>query len=98
MLEADGATGLGRPRLTLSQVMVRDIRESGLKRDDAHDHGKWRKLLWGTTSNTCVRTKNGHKMFVVVCLYIYIYIYIYTHTHTHTHPYPLTERSPVARY
>ena len=42
-LKADGIRGRGRPRMTWSQVVERDMR-SGLKRDDAHDHGKWRKL------------------------------------------------------
>mgnify|MGYP007071599789 CR=1 FL=1 len=48
-LEVEGARGRGRPRMTWSQVVERDMRECGLKRDDAQDRGKWRKLSWGTT-------------------------------------------------
>ena len=48
-LEVEGARGRGRPRMTWSQVVERDMRECGLRRDDALDRVKWRKLSWGTT-------------------------------------------------
>ena len=34
--------GRGRPRMTWSHVVERDMRECGLKREDALEHEKWR--------------------------------------------------------
>ena len=49
-LEVDDARGRRRPKMTWSHVVERDMRGSGLERDDANDCGKWRKLSWGTPS------------------------------------------------
>ena len=43
-LEVEGARGRGRPRMTWSQVVDRDMRECGLWRDGVHDRVKCRKL------------------------------------------------------
>ena len=66
-LEVDDARGQGRPRMTWNQVMERDLRGSGLKRDNASDHGKWRKLSWVATGQPLHKCGgNGCKTFVVV--------------------------------
>ena len=44
--EVEGKRGQGRPRMTWSQVMERDMREYGLKREDAKDRERWRRLLY----------------------------------------------------
>ena len=38
--------GRGRLRTIWSHVVERDTRERSLKRDDAQERKKWRKLLW----------------------------------------------------
>ena len=43
--EVEGKRGRGRPRMTWSQVVERDMRECGLKREDATDRERWRRLL-----------------------------------------------------
>ena len=45
-LEVEGTRGRGRSRMTWSQVVERDMRECGLKREYATEREKWRKLLW----------------------------------------------------
>ena len=54
--------------------MERDMSECGLKRDDAQDRGKWRKLSWGITGQPSVRGKNGHKTIVVAAVECPIYL------------------------
>ena len=56
-LEVEGTRGRGRPRMTWSQVVERDMRECGLKREDATEREKWRKLLWRTAciKNACIK-------------------------------------------
>ena len=36
--EVEDVRGRGRPRMTWSQVVERDMRERGLKREDAQEH------------------------------------------------------------
>ena len=43
--EMEGKRGRGRPRMTWSQVVERDMRECGLKREDAKDRERWKRLL-----------------------------------------------------
>ena len=43
--EVEGKRGLRRPRMTWSQVVERDMRECELKRVDAKDRERWRRLL-----------------------------------------------------
>ena len=40
-----GKRGWGRPRMTWSQVIEKDMRECGLKREDAKDRERCRRLL-----------------------------------------------------
>ena len=68
--EGEGVRGReeGRGRCG-SHVVERDMRECGLKREDAQERDKWRKLLWEATSQTpCVSGEDGHKTIVVVVL------------------------------
>ena len=44
-LKVEVKRGWGRPRMTCSQVVEKDIRECGLKREDAKDRERWRRLL-----------------------------------------------------
>ena len=46
--------------------MERDMRECGLKMEDAKDRERWRKLLCRAASNPCISRENGHKTTVVV--------------------------------
>ena len=41
--EVEGKRGRGRPRMTWSQVV--EMRECGLKREDAKGRERWRRLL-----------------------------------------------------
>ena len=43
--EVEGKRGRGRPRMTWSQVVEKDMRECRLKREDAKDRERWRRLL-----------------------------------------------------
>ena len=43
--EVEGKRGWGRLRMTWSQVVERDMRECRLKREDAKDRERWRRLL-----------------------------------------------------
>ena len=44
-------------------------RERGLKREDAQEREKWRKLLWGAASHyPCISGGNGSKTIVVVVI------------------------------
>lgn len=47
--EVEGVRGRGRPRMTWNQVVEKDMRECGLKKEDAQNRVKWRRLLWGAT-------------------------------------------------
>ena len=45
LFEVEGNRGWGRPRMAWSQVVERDMREYELKRQDAKDRERWRRLL-----------------------------------------------------
>ena len=45
MFEVEGKRGWGRPRMTWSQVVERDMGECRSKREDAKDRERWRRLL-----------------------------------------------------
>ena len=47
--EVEGKRGWGRLRMTWSQVVERDMIESGLKREDVKDRERWRRLLCRAT-------------------------------------------------
>ena len=47
--EVEGKRGWGRLRMTWSQVVERDMRECRLKREDAKDRERWRRLLYRVT-------------------------------------------------
>lgn len=50
--EVEGMRGRGRPRKTWSQVLEKDMKECGMRREDARDRVKWRRLLWGSRRPT----------------------------------------------
>ena len=50
LFEVEGRRGQGRLRMTWSQVVERDMREYRLKREDAKDRERWRRLLCRVTS------------------------------------------------
>ena len=71
-LESEDARGRGRPRMTWSRVVGRDMRECGLRRDDALDRVKCQgKLSWGTTGRPLRKRENCRKTFVGVVVVIY---------------------------
>ena len=43
--EVEGKRGRGRPRMTWSQVVEKDMRECGLKREYVKDRERWRSVL-----------------------------------------------------
>ena len=45
LFEQEGKRGRGSLRMTWSLVVERDMRECGLKREDAKDRERWRRLL-----------------------------------------------------
>ena len=45
LFEVEGKRGWGRLRMTWSQVVEKDMRECGLKREDVKDRERWRRLL-----------------------------------------------------
>ena len=47
--EVEDKRGQGRPRITWSQVVERDMRECRLKRKDVKDRERWRRLLYRVT-------------------------------------------------
>ena len=54
---------------TWSQVVEKDMRECGLKREDAKDRERWRggEGCWvELPANPCISRENSHKMTVVV--------------------------------
>ena len=52
-------------------VLERDMRECGLKREDAQGREKWRKLLWEAAGQPLCKWGNGRKT-IVVLLYSFI--------------------------
>ena len=44
-IEVEGKRGRGRPRIKWSHVVERDMRECGLKMEDAKERERWRRLL-----------------------------------------------------
>ena len=44
--EVTGAKGRGRPKMMWRHVVERDMRSVGLRRRDADDRARWRRLLW----------------------------------------------------
>ena len=44
--EVEGIKGRGRPKMTWSEVIEKDMRERGMKKDDAHDRERWRQLSY----------------------------------------------------
>ena len=63
--EVEGKRGRGRPRITWSQAAERNMRECGLKREDAKDKERWRRLLCRADSQPLVSRENGRKTTVV---------------------------------
>ena len=47
--KVEGKRGQGRPRITWNQVVERDMRECRLKREDAKDRERRRRLLCRAT-------------------------------------------------
>ena len=47
----DGARPVGRPKNTWKQVLVKDLKDLGLKAKDAQDQTKWRVAIHGKPSN-----------------------------------------------
>lgn len=50
-MEVEGVMSRGRPNTTWSDVVERDMRERGMKREDAQDREKWRQLSWTEVAN-----------------------------------------------
>ena len=46
-IEVEGTKPVGRPKTTWSQVIERDMRELGLRRQDAQDRTRWRSKISG---------------------------------------------------
>ena len=70
LFEVEGKRGWGRLRMTWSQVVEKDMRECRLKREDAKDRERWRRLLCRAASQPHVSRENGHKTTVVCVVYI----------------------------
>ena len=49
--EAEGSRPRGRPKWTWFAVVGKDRHAHKLSRDDAMDHGRWRKLIKGWLMN-----------------------------------------------
>ena len=64
--KVEGKRGWGRPRMTWSQVVEKDMRECGLKREDVKGRERWRMLLCRAPSQPCISRENGRKTTVVV--------------------------------
>ena len=58
--EVEVVRGRGKSRTVWSCVAERDMRERGLKREDAQEHEKWRKLLWD----------------IYIYIYVHVHIYM----------------------
>ena len=63
--EVEGKRGRGRPRMTWSQVVERDMRECGLKREDVKDRERWRRLLCRTAGQPL--RKQGKRSYNDCC-------------------------------
>ena len=44
--EVEGTRGRGRPKMTWCEVIEKDMRERGMKREDAEDRERWRQMSW----------------------------------------------------
>ena len=72
-LEVEGKRGRGRPRMIWSQVVEKDMRECGLKREDAKEREKWRRLLCRAAGQPLRKQGNGRKTTVVFCFFFLCY-------------------------
>jgi len=43
--EVEGSRPRGRPKRTLTEVVLKDYEACNLNREDAVDHGRWKKLI-----------------------------------------------------
>ena len=46
-MEIEGARPRGRPHITWKEVIPKDLKRCGLKRENAQDRSLWRRLLSG---------------------------------------------------
>ena len=43
--EVEGSRPIGRPKRTWTEVVQKDCQAFNLNKEDAMDHGRWRKLI-----------------------------------------------------
>src|SRR5260221_4405078 len=53
VLEVEGPKPRGRPKKTWMEVVKRNVKVMGLRREDAQDHVEWRRRLKGGPANKC---------------------------------------------
>ena len=52
-LKVEGKRGRGRPKKTWAQTVEKDMKEMGLKREDAHDRAKWKSKFETHPADPC---------------------------------------------
>src|SRR5260221_13437717 len=69
VLEVEGTRPRGRPKKKWMEVVKRDMKEMGLRREDALDRVEWQRRLKGGPANPSEPGNRAVKPYLCVCVF-----------------------------